>query len=271
MSAPPPPAAAAIAARYHGPAPRVALILGSGLGALADAVAAPTVIAYDDLPGFPRPTVEGHGGRLVLGRIGRSDVAVLAGRGHFYEHGRADIMAPAIDTIAALGCRTLILTNAAGSLRPAIGPGAAVLISDHINLALPGPLVGSTGNDRFVDLVDAYDPGLRRRLGATARRLGLDLPEGVYMLFPGPNFETPAEIRAARLLGADLVGMSTVPEVVLARRRGLTVAALSVVTNLGAGMVAGGLSHADTLSRSATGAALVQRLLTALLDEETPL
>lgn len=261
-------AADVIAHRYQGPAPRVAIVLGSGLGAVADAVADAVTISYADLPGFPQPSVQGHGGRLVLGRLGKTPVAVLAGRAHYYEHGNPAVMVPVIDTMATLGVSTLLLTNAAGSLRAEVGPGSVVLISDHISLTMPSPLVGYAGADRFVSLTDAYDPTLRARLRATAERIGMALPEGIYMLFPGPHFETPAEIRAARVLGADLVGMSTVPEVILARRAGLRVAALSNVTNLGAGMDAGALSHDHTLSQAAVGAQSIVRLLTAYLNED---
>lgn len=260
-----------IKSRYSGPTPTVAIVLGSGLGAVADAVQSPVIIPYADLPGFPQPSVAGHGGSLDLGILGRTPVALLSGRTHYYEHGRTDGMAPAIDTLAALGVKTLILTNACGSLRAEVGPGSVVAISDHILLTMPGPLVGYQGADRFVDLSAAYDPALRQRLYSTASRLGVVLPEGVYMIFPGPSFETPAEIRAARVLGADLVGMSTVPEVILARRAGLKVAALANVTNLAAGMSAGLLSHAQTLAQAVTGAETISRLLIALLGEETPL
>lgn len=264
-------AADVILSRYQGPTPEVAIVLGSGLGALVDVVQNATIIPYADLPGFPVPSVAGHGGQLVIGRIGKRSVALMAGRGHFYEHGRADIMGEAIATLKAIGCKSLILTNAAGSLREAQGPGSVVMVSDHINLAIPGPLVGMKGNERFVDLSNAYDKGLRVRLSATAKRLGLSLPEGVYMLFPGPNFETPAEIRAARVLGADLVGMSTVPEVILARYHRLKVAALSNVTNLAAGMSGDNLSHEDTIAEAAEGAATIRALLMNLFDEEEPL
>ncbi len=266
-----PEAARVIAARHAGPPPEIAIVLGSGLAGLAHDVEDAVTIPYTDLPGFPVPSVAGHGGQLILGRMGRRSVAMMAGRGHFYEHGRADIMAEAIRTLKAIGCSTLILTNAAGSLREAQGPGSMVMISDHINLAIPGPLIGASGNERFVDLSAAYDPALRLRLKAAAQRLGLDLPEGVYMLFPGPNFETPAEIRAARILGADLVGMSTVPEVILARHAGLKVAAISNVTNLAAGIADHPLSHHETITMAEEGARRISALLKGLCAEEAPL
>lgn len=258
-----------IAARHSGPTPTTAIVLGSGLGGVADAVQDATAIPYAELPGFPVPGVAGHGGRLVLGRLGRTSVAVLQGRAHFYEHGRADVMAPVIDTLKALGCDTLILTNAAGSLRAEHGPGSVVLIADHISVFGESPLIGRTGTDRFVGMTDAYDPALRARFHAAAERLGMSLPEGVYVWFTGPQFETPAEIRLAMLMGADLVGMSTVPETILARHAGLRVAALSNVTNLGAGLSTERLSHAHTLAQAAEGAAKIERLLLAVLDEPT--
>jgi purine-nucleoside phosphorylase len=256
-------AAAIIRARYQGPAPTTAIVLGSGLGGVADAVRDPTVIPYADLPGFPVPGVAGHGGRLVLGLLGETPVAVLQGRAHYYEHGQADVMAPVIDTVKALGCGTLILTNAAGSLKPEHGPGSVVMISDHVSVFGESPLIGRTGTDRFVGMTDAYDPGLRAGLRAAAERIGAALPEGVYIWFSGPQFETPAEIRLAKLLGADLVGMSTVPETILARHAGLKVAALSNVTNLAAGLSDEHLSHAHTLAQATEGAKTIERLLIA--------
>lgn len=261
------PAAEVVRARVEGFRPRVAVVLGTGLGGVADAVAEATTIGYDELPGFPAVGVAGHGGKLVLGRIGATDAVVLQGRAHYYEHGRSDVMAPVIDTLKALGVGTLILTNAAGSLDPARGPGSVVLISDHISLFAPSPLIGREGSERFVGMTDAYDPALRRRILAVARSIGLELSEGVYVQCPGPQFETPAEIRLVRAAGADLVGMSTVPETILARHAGLRVAALSNVTNLGAGLSAERLSHAHTVAHAGEGAAKITRLLIALLGD----
>jgi len=260
-------AAAVVRSRRPGFAPKIAVVLGTGLGGVADAVADATVVPYGELPGFPTVGVAGHGGKLVAGRIGATDVIVLQGRAHYYEHGRSDVMAPVIATLKALGVETLILTNAAGSLNPERGPGSVVLISDHISLFAPSPLIGREGNDRFVGMTGAYDAGLRERLKAVAARIGLDLPEGVYVQCPGPQFETPAEIRLVKALGADLVGMSTVPETILARHAGLRVAALSNVTNLGAGLSDEKLSHAHTVAQAAEGAAKIERLLIALLGD----
>lgn len=246
--------------------PEVALVLGSGLGAIADAVTQPVALRYADLPGFPEPSVAGHGGRLVLGRLAGRRVAVMQGRAHYYESGRADGMNLALATLKALGCTTLVLTNAAGSLREEVGPGALMLIRDHINFAGVSPLFGLAGNERFVDLSDAYDPRARMRILAVAARLGIRLAEGVYVWFCGPHFETPAEIRAAKLLGGDAVGMSTVPEVIVARMLGLKVTALSMITNLAAGMATEPLSHAQTMRHATAAAGDMARLLAAFLE-----
>ena len=262
--------AAAAAAMIRGRtemAPKVALVLGSGLGAVAEAVADAVSIAYGDLPGFPRPSVAGHGGSLVVGRIAGLPVVVLQGRAHYYESGRADGMNLALACLKDLGCEHLILTNAAGSLRPEVGPGRLMLISDHINFAGVSPLFGLAGNERFVDLVGAYDPDARAGVKAVAQRLSIPLAEGVYVWFCGPHFETPAEIRAAQILGGDTVGMSTVPETIVARMLGLKVTALSMITNIAAGLSEQAISHEQTM-RSASGAAAdMTRLLTAYLEE----
>lgn len=247
--------------------PQVALVLGSGLGALAEAVERPVKMAYADLPGFPRPSVAGHGGSLVLGRLGGRPVAVMQGRAHYYESGRADGMNLALATLQQLGCSRLVLTNAAGSLREDVGPGRLMLLRDHINLAGVSPLFGLPGNERFVDLVDAYDPAARKVVLAAAGRLGIELAEGVYVWFCGPHFETPAEIRAAQLLGGDAVGMSTVPEVIVARLLGLKVTALSMITNLAAGLSKESLSHAHTMKHATAAAGDMTRLLTAFLED----
>ena len=254
-----------LGARHAGPSPRVGIVLGSGLGPLADDVTDATAVPYDHLHGFPAPGVGGHAGRLLLGAISGTPVAMLQGRAHYYESGRADAMMAPVRTLAALGCETLILTNAAGSLREEVGPGSVMAISDHIGLTGVSPLFGEPGDGKFVNMVDAYDPALLARLHKTATANGLTLHEGVYAWFCGPHFETPAEIRAARVLGADAVGMSTVPECILARHAGMKVAALSIVTNLAAGMGDVGLSHDQTLSVAATAAGDVRKLLLAFL------
>lgn len=247
--------------------PSIALILGSGLGTIVDSVGDATAVPFDDLPGFPRLSVQGHAGRLVLGRMAGTDVAVMQGRAHYYETGDAAAMKVPLQTLAALGCRTVILTNSAGSLRPEAGPGSLMLITDHINFAGINPLIGETGNDRFVDMTEAYDPTLRARMTAVADRLEIPLHQGVYIWFSGPSFETPAEIRAARALGADAVGMSTVPEVLLARWLGLKVGALSIITNAASGMGEKALTHDGTIVQGARAAANLGLLLTAFLGD----
>jgi len=248
--------------------PRVGVVLGSGLGAVADAVEDPIVVGYDDLPGFPRPSVSGHAGRAVLGSIGGVRVAVLQGRAHLYEGGDSDAIRAPVRALRSAGASILILTNAAGSLRPAVGPGSLMAITDHINLSgvnlLMGPNDPSVG-PRFPSLRDAYDPALVKLLRNSSRDVGVSLSEGVYLAVSGPSFETPAEIRAFRTLGADAVGMSTVHETIVARHCGLRVAAVSVITNLAEGMTDEPLSHSQTLRAAEAGAGDLTRLLLAFL------
>jgi xanthosine phosphorylase len=247
--------------------PRVGVVLGSGLGAVADAVEDPVVVGYEELPGFPRPTVAGHAGRAVLGSIGDVPVAVLQGRAHLYEAhppGPLEALRAPVRALRAAGASVLVLTNAAGSLRAEVGPGSLMAITDHINMTganlLAGPNDSSIG-PRFPSLRDAYDPALLEALRESARGLGIALAEGVYLAVGGPSFETPAEIRAFRVLGADAVGMSTVQETILARHCGLRVAAVSVITNLAEGMTDEPLSHEQTLRAAEEGAADLTRLL----------
>ncbi len=244
--------------------PRVGIVLGSGLGAVADAVQDPVVVGYEKLPGFPRPSVEGHAGRAVLGQIAGVPVAVLQGRAHLYEGGDPEALRMPVRALRAAGAEILVLTNAAGSLRPAVGPGRLMAITDHINMTgvnlLTGPNDEAIG-PRFPALRDAYDPALLAGLHSAAQVLEIELAEGVYLAVPGPSFETPAEIRAYRTLGADAVGMSTVQETILARHCGLRVAAVSVITNLAEGMSDAPLSHEQTLENAERGAADLTRLL----------
>jgi purine-nucleoside phosphorylase len=245
-------------------APRVGVVLGSGLGAVADAVEDPVVVSYEDLPGFPRPTVVGHAGRAVLGRVGDVPVAVLQGRAHLYEGSDPETLRVPIRALRAAGASILVLTNAAGSLHPSVGPGSLMAITDHINMTgvnvLAGPNDDAIG-PRFPSLRDAYDPALLDLLRESAGDLGIGLAEGVYLAVLGPSFETPAEIRAFRALGADAVGMSTVQETILARHCGLRVAAVSVITNLAEGMTDEPLSHEQTLRAAEAGAGELARLL----------
>jgi xanthosine phosphorylase len=258
--------AGAVLAEY---APRVGIVLGSGLGAVADAVDDAAVIDYRDLPGFPRPSVEGHAGRAVLGRISGVQVAVLQGRAHLYEGGDPEAIRTPVRALKQAGAETLILTNAAGSLRQEVGPGSLMAITDHINMTglnlLTGPNDDGLG-PRFPSLRDAYDPALLAQLRAAAHETGVTLAEGVYLAVSGPSFETPAEIRAYRTLGADAVGMSTVQETIVARHCGLRVAAISAITNLAEGMSDQPLSHEQTL-RDGESAAID---LTTLLLEFIP-
>jgi xanthosine phosphorylase len=260
----------AIRARRPDFAPRIGLILGSGLGEIAEAIGDATAIGYADLPGFPRPSIEGHAGRLVLGHLAGMPVACLQGRVHLYEGVPAGAVNVLPRTLKALGCEILILTNAAGSLRPEIEPGAIAVIEDHINLLGRNPLAGANDasvGPRFPDLTEVYDRGLRERARAVAARLGIALRAGVYLATLGPSFETPAEIRAFAALGAELVGMSTVPEAISARHCGLRVLGFSIVTNLAAGLAAGVLSHEETLARAAAAAGRLRALLEGLMAE----
>lgn len=247
--------------------PGVAIILGSSLGPIADAVNDRVTMPFSDLPDFPRPTVSGHSGEVIAGRLGGADVIVLKGRAHAYETGNAAAMRGAILSLAETGIRTLLLTNAAGSLVPAMGSGSIMLITDHINLSGMNPLIGELGDERFVSLTNAYDRGLCGILKAAALREQLALHEGVYAWFSGPSFETPAEIRMAQVIGAQAVGMSTAPETILARRFGLKVVALSVITNLGAGIGGASPSHEETKEQGGLAAGRARQLIAAAMRD----
>lgn len=250
--------------------PRLGLVLGSGLGGLADAVQDATAIPYAELPGFPVGSVAGHAGRLVLGTLAGTPVVVLQGRAHLYEGIGASDLAVPVRTVRALGAETLVLTNAAGSLNPQAGPGSLMALTDHINLMGANPLTGANDEaigPRFVGLGDAYDLDLRAALRAAAGAEGVALSEGVYLAVAGPSFETPAEIRAFKLLGADAVGMSTVPEVIVARHCGLRVAAVSAITNLAEGLGDEVLSHEHTLASAAVAAKDLQRVLIRFVED----
>jgi purine-nucleoside phosphorylase len=244
-----------------------AFVLGTGLGRIADEVQNPVTIPFSAIPGFPAGEVSGHARRVCYGTLYGKKTLILEGRAHYYETGDAGVMRVPIGILAAFGAPPLILTNAAGSLKPEMKPGSMALITDHINLNGPNPLIGDSGDERFVPMVDAYDPHLRARLRKAATDCGANLGEGVYMWFSGPSFETPAEIRMAKLLGADLVGMSTVPEVILARRYGIRVAAISVVTNMGAGLHGGAPHHAETRDVATAATAGLRRIFRGFLAE----
>ena len=260
--------AALIRDRAGQEAPEYGLILGSGLRATCRHASMAWRSPNDDLPGFPHAGVSGHVPQLVIGQLEGVRVAVFGGRSHYYESGRADAMRLPLEVLAALGCDKLILTNAAGSLRPDIPTGGLMLLNDHIAFAGTNPLIGEATDARFVPMTDAHDATMRAALLAAAEAEGVELPEGVYCWFSGPSFETPAEIRAARVLGADAVGMSTVPEIILARFLGLRAAAISVVTNMGAGLSDESISHDHTKAMAPLGAAKLETVLRRFLKDQ---
>ena len=249
--------------------PQIALVLGSGLGEFADRTAEAIRLPYTEIPHFPRSTAIGHAGRLVVGRIAETPVVVMQGRAHLYEgHSIKDVAFP-IRVLGRLGIRAVILTNAAGGISSDLHPGCLVLIRDHINLQAVSPLTGPNDErfgPRFFDMSKAYDPEFQRIAQAEAQRLGLWLGSGVYAALPGPSYETPAEIRYLKNIGADLVGMSTVPEVIVARHMGIRVLAISCVTNLAAGLSPQPISHDEVLQIGAR----VQKELVALLTAVIP-
>ena len=257
--------AARVLTERAGAAPRVGVVLGSGLGQVADAVENATAIPYSELPGFPRPGVEGHAGRAVAGSIGGVPVVAFQGRAHLYEGVDLDELRTPVRALKAAGAEILVLTNAAGSLRADLGPGSLMLIEDHINLTGTNVLLGPNDDEvgpRFPSLRDAYDPELRADAREAAREIGVGLTEGVYLAVSGPSFETPAEIRAFHTLGADAVGMSTVHETTVARHCGLRVAAISAITNYAEGMSDRPVSHEQTLSDAARAADDLAPLIT---------
>ncbi len=259
---PPHLAAAAIAAAAPGFVPRVAIVLGSGLGGLADQVQAVASLAYTDIPGFPAPTVHGHAGRLVLGVLGGQNVACLQGRAHFYEGHSGTPLKTMIRSLKLLGTEILYLTCAAGSLRVDVGPGRLMTISDHINMMGINPLIGPNDDafgPRFPPMAAAWDPALVAHQATVAAELGLPVTQGTYIALLGPTFETPAEVRMIAQLGADAVGMSTVPDCIVARHCGLRVTGTAAITNLGEGLSKEALSHDQTLAGAAQAAVAAAR------------
>lgn len=251
--------------RHAGAEPiRVGLILGSGLGHLAKGVDG-NAIPYADLEGFPHAGVSGHSADLVVGQLEGQRVAVFGGRAHYYESGDPAAMRLPLETLKALGAEILILTNAAGSLRADMPTGSIMCLSDHINFSGLNPLIGEKTDARFVPMTEAHDPDLRARLHAAAKAAETEMFDGVYAWYSGPSFETPAEIRAIRTLGADAVGMSTVPEVILARFLGLRVAAISTITNMAAGLSSENISHEHTKAMAPLGAAKLERVIRGFL------
>ncbi len=250
--------------------PRVAMVLGSGLGDLADALEQPVAIPFDELPGWPAATAPGHAGRLLLGTIDGVPVAALQGRFHLYEGNAPGLVVQPVLLFRQLGAEVVVLTNAAGGANPLFGPGTLMAITDHINLTGRSPLMGTNADElgeRFPDLTDAWSPRLRARLHAAALEEGVALEDGVYAGFIGPNYETPAEVRMARVLGADAVGMSTVLEAVAARWVGLEVCGVSLVTNAGAGYTGVPLAHEDVLAAGLEAGPRLARVLRRFIAE----
>ena len=248
-------------------APSVAVILGSGLGGLAERVEDAVAIPYDEVPGFAPATVAGHRGRLVAGRLAGQDVIAFQGRYHAYEgHESADLAAP-VRAAAALGAGTLVVTCAAGGVNRELGPGTLMLLTDHLNLMGLNPLVGPAreGERRFPDMTRAYSPTLQERALEVARAEGLEVARGVYAAVLGPSYETPAEIRMLERLGADAVGMSTVPEVIVARAAGLEVLGIALITNPAAGIAAEVLDHDEVIAAGEEAAARFEKLVVGVL------
>ena len=256
--------------------PVLGIILGSGLGSFAAQVEQADVIAYDEIPGWPRSTVEGHSGKLILGFIDGVPVAVMQGRVHAYEGYSIEQVTFPTRVLGMLGCKALIVTNAAGGINTLYGAGALVAISDHINLTGHNAAIGPNearfavtpgAGLRFFDMSNAYSPRLRALAGTEAARQGIPLPEGVYLAVLGPSYETPAEIRAFRTLGADLVGMSTVHEVIVARHMGLEVLGLSLVTNMAAGVLDQPINHEEVMEIGSRVGAQFAALVRALVPQ----
>jgi len=255
---------AALKARFPTNFPTTALILGSGLGPLADKMGVAEDVSYADIPGFPVPSVDGHHGRLRIGKLSDHAVACMQGRLHAYEGHPAQALAVPIRILRRMGVERLVLTNASGGLSRDKPAGTLMIVSDHINLSGQNPLIGPNDpkiGPRFPDMSRAYDPELRARLHDSAKRAGVAVTEGVYVYTLGPNFETPAEIRMFAAMGADAVGMSTVPECLAAVHCGMKVVALSLITNLAAGLTPEQLTHHDTLSEASKAYDRVERLL----------
>ncbi|RYG92770.1 purine-nucleoside phosphorylase [Loktanella sp. IMCC34160] len=239
---------------------RLGLVLGSGLGHLAGAVEG-IAIPYSELPGFPHAGVSGHNPNLVIGTLEGVRVAVFGGRAHYYEKGDPSAMRTPLEVLRELGAEMMIATNAAGSLRPDMATGSIMCLSDHINFSGLNPLIGEATDSRFVPMTEAYDAEMRTGLVAAAAEDKVPMAQGIYAWYSGPSFETPAEIRAIKMLGADAVGMSTVPEVILGRFLGLRCAAISTITNMAAGMSSEKISHEHTKAMAPLGAAKLEKVL----------
>jgi purine-nucleoside phosphorylase len=250
--------------------PHVAVVLGSGLGAFADELASPVVMPYADIPGWPASTAAGHSGKLVFGKLGKLDVAVMAGRAHLYEGYTAAQVTFGVRVLRHLGVHSVVFTNAAGGINLSYRQGALVLISDHINLQGSHPLIGPNDDSegpRFPDMTEAYSAAYRAKAHQVAQQLKIQLDEGVYAALTGPSYETPAEIRYLRAIGADLVGMSTVPEVIVANYLGMQVLAISCVTNMAAGILPQKLDHKEVMETGYRVRDTFIRFLKALLPK----
>jgi len=260
-------AVAAVQGRLAGFRPRVAIVLGSGLGELAEAVESPVRLPYGEIPGFPAPSVEGHAGELVAGELEGVPVILQSGRLHLYEGYEPAVAALPVRVFAELGSEIFIVTNAAGGIRSDLRPPTLMLIADQVNLMWRNPLVGPVeqGEERFPDMAQPYDAELRVLARDVARQRGVRLEEGVYAGVLGPSYETPAEIRMLERVGVDAVGMSTVPEVLAARSRGLRVLGLSSITNLAAGLAANPLSHEEVLAAGRRLSSQLESLMRGVL------
>lgn len=250
--------------------PVLGIVLGSGLGGFAENLDRAIVINYEDLPGFPRPTVHGHGGNLVLGYLNNVPVACLQGRAHSYEGSNHETVKTYVRTLRLIGCDYFLATNASGSLREDVGPGELMLITDHINLQPGNPLVGPNDDEfgpRFLPLDKAYDPEMRTRLLQIAERESINLHQGVYIAVLGPNYETAAEIRAFKMWGADAVGMSTVPEVLIAHHCGLRVAVIATITNFATGLSKTSHNHDEVVKMAASATAKLEHLIKQFIRE----
>lgn len=259
-------ATAEIIRRLDGKMPRTAIILGSGLGGLVESLTGPVKISFGDLKGFPVSGVSGHSGELIAGELAGKPVILLSGRVHYYETGDAGAMRVPIQCLKEIGVENLILTNSAGSVDVDMAPGSVMQISDHIDFSGRNPLIGEPTDKRFVGMTNAYDAKLAEAMRNAATDIGVNLFSGVYMWFSGPSFETPAEIRMSRILGANAVGMSTVPEVILGRFFDLNIAAFSVITNYAAGMTGAELSHDETKEMAPKGGENLTRILISWLQ-----
>lgn len=263
----------AIKARTKNYHPEIAIILGSGLGGLADEIENPIIIPYEEIRGFPRSTVQGHAGRFVIGKLGGQEVICLQGRVHLYEGHAPEKISLIIRVLKSLGIKNIILTNAAGSVRKDMPPGSLMILSDHINFSSFNPLIGVNDDEfgpRFPDMSYAYDAELRKIMKECGQKEQINMFEGVYLMVSGPNFETPAEIRAFQAMGTDAVGMSTVPECLVAVHCGLKVTGISVITNFCAGLVAQKQTHDETIEQANKAGKNLQKILIRFIGEIKP-